>query len=155
MVLQGFQPLRAKAPLESHVLSAAILLRMPDVYEPLLEPAAAMEGFRASKYFGSPLYAAITSGQHDLARRLLGLFDAWAEQTTWPLMAAVKTGDLAMVEIVLGESGPAPGLAIDEAYFVSGHEVEPALARAARLGHAGIIQRLLIHIAVDTASFGM
>lgn len=58
------------------------------------------------------------------------------------------------VETVSGENGPAPGLAIDVVYFLSGHEVEPALVRAARLGHTGIIQRLLVHIAINKASSG-
>ncbi|KAK9778132.1 hypothetical protein AB5N19_01645 [Seiridium cardinale] len=58
------------------------------------------------RYFGSLTYAAITSGEHDLARRLLRIIDRKKEEPRFrPLVTAVKSGDQLMVAIALSDDG--------------------------------------------------
>lgn len=171
-VLQGFKPLYI-TPMKPHIISAAILLGLKDRYEPHLQ-AAAEPSNRVlwDSCFRTPLHAAVSSNQHGLAKRLLHMFDRTDEPLYCkPLEAAVRTGDSAMVDIMLcGEtdlsfdSSSLNDLTLDvQGLSISaGHNFRPpcvaelrwAFIRCARLGHTDIAEQLLKYIGTKHPDFG-
>ncbi|KAH8885017.1 hypothetical protein GQ53DRAFT_751628, partial [Thozetella sp. PMI_491] len=88
----------SREPLEHHLLPSAILLKLPSIYEPILDSheAHGSEACSASAYFTTPVYVAVKTGQIDLLRRLLSAKGAPyspAGSTSNPLDAAVANGD--------------------------------------------------------------
>jgi ankyrin repeat protein len=94
--------------LSCHLLPAAILLRVPGFYEPVINAAisgdedahAALRS--ASDYFGTPLYAAVRSGQYDLVKQLVCSTSLnQSVDKSYCLKGAVQTNDLDMIKLLL------------------------------------------------------
>lgn len=169
ILLRGFSPFFMPADVPSkrdHVLTAAILLDLEDVYGPLLETYTQPLEYRryeCYKLFGSPLYAAVKSGNHKLVQRLLSKFDT-AQELGFikPLEGAVKINDLAMVGIVLNdeeilaaaskkgfdlaeqmEQLPLPPLVTDSILV---DDMKRALIRCSRLGRTAMARHLFNYV---------
>ncbi|KAF3001069.1 hypothetical protein E8E14_000661 [Neopestalotiopsis sp. 37M] len=89
-------------------------------------------------YLGTPIWAAIRTGQHDLAQRFCNALNLSSERRfRWLLVPAVESGDLAMVQFVERMQN-ATGQ-ISERYG----DVAQALKRSLELGLDEIVNHLL------------
>lgn len=130
-----------KIPLDFHLLSAAIHLQIPTFYDHIIDAAiSGDEGAHAAlrsqrNYFGTPLYAAVRSGQYDLVRRLI--CDAGIDQAVDKsncLEGAVQTNDLDMIRLLLELGAPA-----------ADPNIQDAIVCSVELGHTAAARLLLNH----------
>ncbi|KAI1843122.1 hypothetical protein JX266_010649 [Neoarthrinium moseri] len=120
----------SQKPLHAHVLPAAILLKKPEIYEPLLSQMP--DRWYQAGVFGTALYAAVRSRQLHLVRRFVEdpLCQPSASQHQVIHMAA-SNNDFAMMEYLL------------EWYDGDSDLIEYAICSCARWGHLEMARRLL------------
>ncbi|KAI1841780.1 hypothetical protein JX266_012047 [Neoarthrinium moseri] len=150
-VLRGFRPLINK-DLEASIIPVAILLKREDIYEPLLESAARKDPRYWGHMFETPVHAAVMSLQHNLTTRLLRMFSANLENPKHnhliiPIERAIETGDLEMVNIVLGKGNHTHRRGAPE-YSADPFQLRRGLMKSARLGHVAVTNRLLEYLQV-------
>jgi len=130
---------------ECHLLPAAIVLKAQGVYDALLP--VALDGLDtrkwagiASEFFGTPLFAAVVTGQQDLARQILAsredLISDMTNPKEWNCIAgAVRTGNLPMLELLLSYN-PRP----------EGWYIQFALIEAAKLNRMEMTSAICLYI---------
>lgn len=87
-------------PLSNYRAIAAIILKKEALYSQLFALISEHPSMRGG-YLGTPIWAAIRTGQHDLAQRFCNALNLSSERRfRWLLVPAVESGDLAMVQFV-------------------------------------------------------